>query len=127
MIGYYRGGKVFMTFPFDEHTPERWTAYASLLQRIYDFAVKAVRVYPDRIELNDQNEKYQAHAFLQRLRYRGGDFKAERKTLTGHLSGYCAFGSKEKMQAHKDRYSALRQETRAEQHVEVTVEVNGND
>lgn len=93
----FRDGKVSMTFPFDETQPERWTTYANLLNRIFDAAMKATRVFPERVEPDDQNEKYLAHVWLQRLGYHGADFKAERKILLGHLKGYCAFGSGDKM------------------------------
>lgn len=92
-----RDGKVSMTFPFDETQPEHWTTYANLLNRIFDAAMKATRVFPERVEPDDQNEKYLAHVWLQRLGYHGADFKAERKILLGHLKGYCAFGSGDKM------------------------------
>lgn len=115
-----RDGKVSMTFPFDETQPERWTTYANLLNRIFDAAMKATRVFPERVEPDDQNEKYLAHVWLQRLGYHGADFKAERKILLGHLKGYCAFGSGDKMQAHKEKYTALRRERRlAEQEAAV--------
>lgn len=128
----FRDGKVSMTFPFDETQPERWTTYANLLNRIFDAAMKATRVFPERVEPDDQNEKYLAHVWLQRLGYHGADFKAERKILLGHLKGYCAFGSGDKMQAHKEKYTALRRERRlAEQEaavLEVMVEeANGNE
>ena len=128
----FRDSKVSMTFPFDETQPTKWTAYANLLNRIYDAAMKATRVFPERVESDDQNEKYLAHVWLQRLGYHGADFKAERKILLGHLKGYCAFGSGDKMQAHKEKYTALRRERRlAEQEaavLEVMVEeANGNE
>ena len=127
----FRDGKVSMTFPFDEAQPEKWTTYANLLNRIYDAAVKATRVFPERIEPDDQNEKYLAHVWLQRLGYHGPDFKAERKILLGHLTGYCAFASGDKMQAHKDKYTAIRRERRlAEQEaavMEVMVEEANTD
>ena len=128
----FRDGKVSMTFPFDEAQPERWTTYANLLSRIFDAAMKATRVFPERVEPDDQNEKYLAHVWLQRLGYHGADFKAERKILLGHLKGYCAFGSGDKMQAHKEKYTAIRRERRlAEQEaavLEVMVEeVNTNE
>jgi len=128
----FRDGKVSMTFPFDETQPECWTTYANLLNRIYDAAMKATRVFPERVEPDDQNEKYLAHVWLQRLGYHGADFKAERKILLGHLKGYCAFGSGDKMQAHKEKYTALRRERRlAEQEaavLEVMVEeANSNE
>ena len=119
----FRDGKVSMTFPFDETQPERWTTYANLLNRIYDAAMKAIRVFPDRVEPDDQNEKYLAHVWLQRLGYHGADFKAERKILLGHLKGYCAFGSGDKMQAHKEKYTALRRERRLAEQESAVLEV----
>lgn len=119
----FRDGKVSMTFPFDETQPERWTTYANLLNRIYDAAMKATRVFPERVEPDDQNEKYLAHVWLQRLGYHGADFKAERKILLGHLKGYCAFGSGDKMQAHKEKYTALRRERRLAEQEAAVLEV----
>ena len=119
----FRDGKVSMTFPFDETHPERWTTYANLLNRIYDAAMKATRVFPERVEPDDQNEKYLAHVWLQRLGYHGADFKAERKILLGHLKGYCAFGSGDKMQAHKEKYTALRRERRLAEQEAAVLEV----
>ena len=116
----FRDGKVSMTFPFDETQPERWTTYANLLNRIYDAAMKATRVFP---EPDDQNEKYLAHVWLQRLGYHGADFKAERKILLGHLKGYCAFGSGDKMQAHKEKYTAIRRERRLAEQEAAVLEV----
>ncbi len=108
----FRDGKVAMTFPFDETQPEHWTAYANLLNRIYDAAVKATRVSPEQVEPTEENEKYLAHTWLQRLGYSGADSKAERKILLGHLRGYCAFANGSKMQAHKEKYTAIRRERR---------------
>ncbi len=119
----FRDGKASMTFPFDETQPERWTTYANLLNRIYDAAMKATRVFPERVEPDDQNEKYLAHVWLQRLGYHGADFKAERKILLGHLKGYCAFGSGDKMQAHKEKYTALRRERRLAEQEAAVLEV----
>ena len=118
----YRDGKVTMTFPFDETQPTRWTAYANLLSRIFDSAMKAQRVFPEQVELDAQNEKYLAHVWLLRLGYHGADFKVERKILLGHLKGYCAFGDSGKMQAHKEKYTAIRRERRAAEQ-----EAQGND
>ena len=133
MAGFdYRDGKVSMTFPFDETQPTKWTAYANLLSRIYDAALKATRVFPDKAEPDAQNEKYLAHTWLQRLGYSGADTKAERKILLGHLTGYCAFANGDKMQAHKEKYTAIRRERRiAEQEAAVmevmTEEADGNE
>jgi hypothetical protein len=119
----FRDGKVSMTFPFDETQPERWTTYANLLNRIFDAAMKATRVFPERVEPDDQNEKYLAHVWLQRLGYHGADFKAERKILLGHLRGYCAFANGNKMQAHKEKYAAIRRERRVTEQEAAVLEV----
>lgn len=119
----FRDSKVSMTFPFDETQPTKWTAYANLLNRIYDAAMKATRVFPERVEPDDQNEKYLPYTWLQRLGYHGADFKAERKILLGHLKGYCAFGSGDKMQAHKEKYTALRRERRLAEQEAAVLEV----
>lgn len=123
----FRDGKVSMTFPFDETQPTRWTTYANLLNRIYDAAMKATRVFPNRVEPDPENEKYYAHVWLQRLGYHGADFKAERKILLGHLKGYCAFANGEKMQAHKDKYTAIRRERRQAEQDAAAKEVSEND
>ena len=119
----FQDGKVSMTFPFDEAQPEKWTTYAGLLNRIFDAAMKATRVFPERVEPDAENEKYLAHVWLQRLGYHGADFKAERKILLGHLTGYCAFANGTKMQAHKDKYAAIRRERRQAGQEAATVEV----
>ena len=123
----FRDDKVAMTFPFDETQPERWTTYAGLLNRIYDAAVKATRVSTEQVEPTEENEKYLAHTWLQRLGYSGADSKAERKILLGHLRGYCAFGNGTKMQAHKDKYAAIRRERRAAEQEAAVLEVMSND
>ena len=119
----FRDGKVSITLPFDETQPTKWTAYANLLNRIYDAAMKATRVRPDRVEPDAENEKYLAHVWLQRLGYSGADSKAKRKILLGHLKGYCAFKSDTKMQAHKDKYAALRRERRLAEQEAAVLEV----
>lgn len=119
----FRDGRVTMTFPFDESQPDRWTTYAGLINRIYDAAMKATRVRPGRVEPDTENEKYLAHVWLQRLGYSGVDSKAERKILLGHLKGYCAFKNGTKMQAHKDKYAAIRWERRAAEQEAAVLEV----
>ena len=106
----FRDGRVSITFPFDNAEPERWTTYAGLLNRIFDAAKKATRVFPEKAELNSQNEKYLAHTWLLRLGYSGPAMKAERNLLLKHLNGYCAFANDGAAQRHKDKYAAIRKE-----------------
>ena len=125
----FHDGKISMTFPFDESQPTKWTTYADLLNRVYDTAMKATRVFPELAVPDDQNEKYLAHVWLQRLGFAGANFKAQRQILLSHLKGYCAFRNGEKMQAHKDKYAELRRQERemrgalpADSGAQVTVE-----
>ena len=108
----YRDGKFSMAFPMDEVRPERWTVYAKLMNRIYDVAIKATRVSPNLIEPDEQNEKFLAHSWLQRLGYRGPDFKTDRSILLGHLKGCCAFSCTEKLKAHGQKYTEKRRAER---------------
>ena len=116
----FRDGRVSITFPYSEAEPERWTTYANLLNRIFNAAKKATRVFPELVELDSQNEKYLAHIWLQRLGYRGPAMKAERAILLNHLSGYCAFASDAAAQKHEDKYTAIRREQRQAAVEEVT-------
>ena len=84
------------------------------MERVIDAAKKATRVFPEKVEPDQQSEKYMANMWLQRLGYGGPDFKAERKILLGHLKGYAAFSNADKMQAHKERYAVVRRERRAD-------------
>ncbi|MBQ9644200.1 MAG: hypothetical protein IJV26_09210, partial [Lachnospiraceae bacterium] len=77
----FRDGRVSITFPFSEAEPERWTTYAGLLNRIFDAAKKATRVFPEKVVPEGQNEKYLAHTWLLRLGYSGAAMKAERNIL----------------------------------------------
>ena len=45
----FRDGRVSITFPYSDAEPERWTTYAGLLNRIFDSAKKATRVFPERV------------------------------------------------------------------------------
>ena len=128
----FRDGRVSITFPYNDAEPERWTTYAGLLNRIFDAAKKATRVFPEKVEPNRQNEKYLAHTWLLRLGYSGAAMKAERNLLLKHLSGYCAFANSDKMEQHKVKYAAIRKERKlAEQEEAVsevfTEEVTSND
>ncbi len=127
----FRDCQFTLTFPFYETEPTRWTAFAGLQGRILQLALAATRVFPELIQPDQEAEKYTAHMWLQRMGYRGPELKEQRNILLKHLHGYCAFANGEKMQKHKDRFSAIRRERReAERAVAEAVtaeEVTGND
>ena len=108
----YRDGRFIIAFPYDESQPERWTVYAKLMNKVFEAAIRATRVFPEKVEPDEENEKYLAHTWLQRLGYHGSDFKADRNVLLGHLKGYCAFPNSDKLKAHSQKYSAKRREAK---------------
>ncbi len=121
----FRDGQFTLAFPFYETEPGKWTAFAGLQERILKTAREATRVFPALIEPDEESEKYAAYMWLQRLGYKGPEMKEQRNILLKHLHGYCAFANDEKMQKHKDRFSAVRRERREAERA-ATEEVAGN-
>jgi hypothetical protein len=109
----YQEGKATLSFPFDEHRPELWAAYANLLNRIVTAAQCAARVQPKLQK--PENEKYFMRSWLLRLGYGGEDMKTERKLLLANLNGSAAFPIPEAAERHKEKYAKLRRQTTAEQ------------
>ncbi len=102
----FRDGNVTLGFPFFAEQPERWIAFANLLNRIVTAAQVATRVYPERQK--PENEKYFMRAWLIRLGYSGTDLKAERHMLLQRLSGHTAFRTSEDAAHHKEKYAQIR-------------------
>ncbi len=100
-----------MVFPYDEQNPTRWEAIGELMNGMMRMAKVATRVSLDSKE-TPENEKFYAHAWLVRMGYGGPDYKGFRAALLKHLKGYAAFKSEAEMQAHKDKYAAIRRERR---------------
>ena len=100
-----------MAFPYDEQDPTRWEAIGELMRGMMRMAKAATRVSLDT-RVTEENEKYYARSWLVRMGYGGPEHKELRATLLDHLKGYAAFKSEADMQAHKDKYAALRRERR---------------
>ena len=100
-----------MAFPYDELEPTRWEAIGELMRGMMRMAKAATRVSLDT-RVTAENEKYYARSWLVRMGYGGSEHKELRATLLDHLKGYAAFKSEADMQAHKDKYAALRRERR---------------
>jgi len=110
----FRNGQFTLTFPFYETEPIRWTTFAGLQGRILQAAMEATRVFPEEMIPDEENEKYLAHTWLQRLGYRGPEMKEQRNILLKHLRGYCAFANGAKMQRHREKYRHNSEATIAE-------------
>lgn len=107
----FADGTFMMAFPYDEQDPTRWEAIGELMHGMMRMAKAATRVSLDT-RVTEENEKYYARSWLVRMGYGGAEHKELRATLLDHLKGYAAFKSEADMQAHRDKYKALRREQR---------------
>ena len=92
----YEDGKLTMAFPFDENKPTEWTAYSGLML------------------LDKETEE------ISQINMGGPEFKEQRRVLLGHLSGFAAFRTADKMDAHKAKLASQRKAKREENVSEVT-------
>ena len=98
-------GAVSVDMPY-ERDSIRWVFYSQLISACVKAAKSAKRVLPRR--LDSEADKYHANAWLNRLGFGGAAYKELRRTLMGHLDGYAAFKSEDRMQAHKNRLAEQR-------------------
>ena len=95
----------------------RWVFYSQIISACIKAAKTAKRVLPRR--LDSEADKYHANAWLARLGFGGPEHKELRSTLMSHLSGYAAFKTADRMQAHKDKLAEqrrIRRESMEEEH-----------
>ena len=104
--------RLTFSFPYDDDDPTRWASYAKLLLALIDRAKAAQHINAKPITPASSEMKYCCNSLLMQLGFSGPDFKTERAVLLGHLPGYAAFKSTEKMEAHKARFSERRKAAR---------------
>ena len=98
-------GAVSVDMPYERESI-RWVFYSQLISACVKAAKSAKRVLPRR--LDSEADKYHANAWLNRLGFGGAEHKELRRTLMGHLDGYAAFKSADRMQAHKNKMAEQR-------------------
>ena len=98
-------GAVSVDMPY-ERDSIRWVFYSQLISACVKAAKSANRVLPRRLDA--EADKYHANAWLNRLGFGGAEHKELRRTLMGHLDGYAAFKSADRMQAHKNKLAEQR-------------------
>lgn len=98
-------GAVSVDMPYEQDSI-RWVFYSQLISACVKAAKSAKRVLPRR--LDSEADKYHANAWLNRLGFGGAAYKELRRTLMGHLDGYAAFKSADRMQAHKNKLAEQR-------------------
>ena len=115
-------GKLTVDFPFDESDPTAWTAYSKVIIAMADRAKAQRNASAAPLSPEDSEMKYFCRSWLIQLGFGGPEHKEDRRVLLGHLHGFAAFRTADKMDAHKTKLAAKRRTRRAEDIVpEVTV------
>lgn len=115
-------GKLTVDFPFDESDPTAWTAYSKVIIAMADRAKTQRNASATPLSPEDSEMKYFCRSWLIQLGFGGPEHKEDRRVLLGHLHGFAAFRTADKMDAHKAKLAAKRGTRRVEDIVpEVTV------
>ena len=115
-------GKLTVDFPFDESNPTAWTAYSKVIIAMADRAKAQRNASAAPLSPEDSEMKYFCRSWLIQLGFGGPEHKEDRRVLLGHLHGFAAFRTADKMDAHKTKLAAKRGTRRVEDIVpEVTV------
>ena len=101
-----------IAFPYDGEKPTVWASYAKLLTALIARAKAAQHINSKLISPSSSEMKYYCNSLLMQLGFGGADYKADRAALLGHLPGYAAFKSADKMEAHKAKFSERRKAAR---------------
>ena len=104
----YSNDKLTMAFPFDEKKPTEWSSYSDLMIAIAKRAKEAKHISEKRLNPEENEMKYCCRNWLMQLGMGGEEYKGQRQTLLGHLTGFAAFRTAEKMEAHKAKLAAKR-------------------
>ena len=108
----YSSGRLTMAFPFNERKPTEWTSYSDLMLAIARKAKEAKHVNEKCLNPEESEMKYCCRNWLMQLGMGGEEYKGQRQALLGHLTGFAAFRSADKMEAHKAKLAAKRAEKR---------------
>ena len=105
-------GKLTMDCTYDTEHPDGWNNFSRLLIAIADKAMKAHHVSGTRLIPEDTEMKYFCRNWLIQLGMGGADHREIRNALLGHLHGFAAFRTADKMDAHKAKYAEIRRAKR---------------
>lgn len=101
-------GKLTVDFPFDESDPTAWTAYSKVIIAMADRAKTQRNASATPLSPEDSEMKYFCRSWLIQLGFGGPEHKEDRRVLLGHLHGFAAFRTADKMDAHKAKLAAKR-------------------
>ena len=99
-------GKLTVDFPFDESDPTAWTAYSKVIIAMADRAKTQRNASATPLSPEDSEMKYFCRSWLIQLGFGGPEHKEDRRVLLGHLHGFAAFRTADKMDAHKAKLAA---------------------
>ena len=119
-------GKLEMAFPYDRSKPTEWQACANLMMALAKRGKTAHHMSGTLLDPTVDEMKYFCRNWLIQLGMGGPEHKENRRVLLGHLKGFAAFRTADKMQEHRDRYAAKRQEKREAKRIQEQ-EVTSND
>lgn len=108
---YMDAERIMLGFATEGVPLEKATAVSQLLRHLMEHSIRAKAVRATLIEPEIGAMKYFCHSLLIQLGFGGSDFKATRAALLGHLEGFAAFRTADKMDAHKAKYASNRKET----------------
>lgn len=114
-------GKLTVDFPFDDSNPTAWTDYSKVIIAMADRAKARRFASATPLSPEDSEMKYFCRSWLVQLGFGGAEHKETRRVLLGHLHGFAAFRTADKMDAHKAKLAAKRKTRRTEIVPEVTV------
>ena len=114
-------GRLKIAFPYDENNPTVWTTYSNVIIAVADRARNAKSANTVLITPAESEMKYFCRSWLMQLGFGGADRKEDRRILLDHLTGFAAFRTADKMEAHKAKLAAKRKSHRETPVPEVTV------
>lgn len=100
--------RLTIDFDYDLERPTDWQHYATLIAALVSKADHAHHASKKRITPAEDEMKYFCNSYLNQLGFGGNEHKELRQVLMGHLHGFAAFRSVDKMDAHKKKYAEMR-------------------
>ena len=120
-------GKLTVDFRFDQENPTAWTAYSKVILAAADRAKSQRSAGMRLLSPEDSEMKYFCRSWLIQLGFGGPEHKEDRRVLLGHLHGFAAFRTAEKMDAHKAKLAAKRGSRRQPEEIVLEVTVHDPD
>lgn len=110
----FRYGVITMDFPPEAAKPKQFKVYSTFIGMLVRWVSAGHMAKPVKVQTNDENERFMAYTFLQRIGYRGEDFRPHRLMLIEHLTGQSGFSSRERYEQACKKNRAAKEEAQAD-------------